>query len=61
MSTEILNNSSKFKEKKTSINKINIGELKRKIILKQKREKLHQNILLATICVSLIAVGYLVL
>ena len=60
MSTEILNNSSKINNKNVSLNKVNIYELKRKIILKQKKEKLHKKIILATIFVGVSAISYLV-
>lgn len=61
MSTEILNNNLKTKEKKNHINKIDISELKRKIILQKKKEKFHKNIVLATICVGVTAIGYFVI
>jgi len=61
MSTEILNNSSKIREKNTSSYRVDISKLKRKIILKQRKEKLKKNILLATVCVGLTTIGYLII
>ena len=58
MSTEILNNSSNVKNKSTSVN---IHELKRKIVLRQKKEKLQKNIVLAAIVVGVSTIGYLVI
>tara|TARA_Y100000590_G_C15380740_1_gene886217 strand:- start:611 stop:787 length:177 start_codon:yes stop_codon:yes gene_type:complete len=58
MSTEILNNSSNAKNKSTSVN---IHELKRKIVLRQKKEKLQKNIVLAAIVVGVSTIGYLVI
>ena len=61
MSDEILNNFSEIKNKNTYTRKVDINVLKKKIILRKKKEKLHKNIVLASICVGVTAIGYLVI
>ena len=57
MSTEMLNNT-----KKTNRNTyVDINELKRKAFNKEKKEKLQKNIILASVCVGITAIGYLII
>ena len=48
--------------KKTNRNTyVDINELKRKAFNKEKKEKLHKNIILASVCVGITAIGYLII